>query len=313
MSSAILADGRPRRAPTPRRPSPIGARCVCQGPAGAPSPSRVGEALDDRVAVLAEGRPSPTGPPSRTGQLAVERVQAPPPPRRARPPTGVVDRRERRRHGVLAERAADHRRVAVLLREHARRRSASSPQLVGRDGAAQRRTTSIAAASTMSWLVAPRWHGPPAARRPTSARSRGSSGMTRLPPSAAPSTMASTSKRSTRQAVGDRRRGVLRDVARRRPGRRPARPRRRASPATQALRRTSAPATGAGSDEEPERSSSDGEEDGLIVTLQVDVEAVTVARRAVGDERACGGSARPTAQRGIGGVGVGLVAEVARA
>ena len=98
---------------------------------------------------------------------------------------------------------------------------------------------------------------------PTIARSRGSSGMTRLPPSAASSTIASTSKRATSQARGDRRRprpagvaGVGLGAGERGLG---LEHRLRPTPAADVSR-----GDRAGGGEEAERSS-DGEEDGLIV------------------------------------------------
>ena len=83
--------------------------------------------------------------------------------------------------------------------------------------ASARRETSIAAVSTMSWLVAPRWTWRAASSptEPASARTRGSA---RLPTARPSSTSCSKSKRSGSQALGDLGRDVRRHGAGGRPG-----------------------------------------------------------------------------------------------
>ena len=62
---------------------------------------------------------------------------------------------ERRRHRLLEERPRGHRRQPVRLGEPAH--AAATPSSSSPISPSARRETSIAALSTMSWLVAPKW------------------------------------------------------------------------------------------------------------------------------------------------------------
>ena len=183
---------------------------------------------------------------------------------------------------MLAERAGDHRRAAVA-RRRARRRPRQPPQSRRRrrrrtahddrgrgvhDVLARRAAVHVAAPSS----------GPTARAQPRHAA--GSRGCPRARP---PSTTAATSTRATSQAAAMAAGRAARDLAERRPGRRPAPPRRRAAPGPTPARDVSA-GTGPGIVRNA-NGSSDDEEDGLILTLQPDVEAVAARPGRAGDER----------------------------
>ena len=155
-----LADARrrPRRARRPARRSRP--RCVCQGSTGSASPSSPASAR-------ATGGPSPSAasvpaaPPSWTASAQPrQRGRA---PRRAPASQPAALSPNVVGSGLLEQRAAGHRRVAVGAASARRRvgRAAAGPRCIA---SSARLVTSIAAVSTMSWLVAPWCTGASVAR-----------------------------------------------------------------------------------------------------------------------------------------------------